>query len=184
MTWSRCSPCSGSPHLGPRRRWTAPEASSIVGALIDHLARTHTHDHHAAPTGVRGACLDDADIVAWARKHARLLRPGRWTRGSWQTTRGAAERLLEAVAVRPEPDDAGAPPLTPIAGEIRFEGLHVGDPGRPKVLDGLDLTTQSGLPMPWWGSPHHQRLGSKPRLFLTSINWSPTARIRKPCRSA
>jgi len=64
--------------------------------------------------------------------------------GSVQTTRGAAERLLEAFAVRPEPDDAGALPLAPVTGEIRFEGLHFGYPGRPKVLDGADLTIRAG----------------------------------------
>ncbi|HSO81703.1 ABC transporter ATP-binding protein [Thiocapsa sp.] len=59
--------------------------------------------------------------------------------GSVQTARGAATRLLEAFGVRPEPDDAGAPPLPPITGAIRLEDVHFGYPGRAKVLDGAEL---------------------------------------------
>ncbi len=50
--------------------------------------------------------------------------------GSVQTARGAAERLIDAFAVRPEPDDAGAPPLAPVSGHIRLENLHFAYPGR------------------------------------------------------
>jgi ABC-type multidrug transport system fused ATPase/permease subunit len=64
--------------------------------------------------------------------------------GSVQTARGAASRLLEAFAVRPEPDDAGAPVLPPVAGRIRLESVHYGYPGRAKVLEGVDLEIGPG----------------------------------------
>lgn len=64
--------------------------------------------------------------------------------GSVQTARGAAQRLLEAFAVAPEPDDAGAPPLPPVRGRIRWEGVRFGYPGRGGLLDGLDLEVRAG----------------------------------------
>ncbi|MGE5155682.1 MAG: ABC transporter ATP-binding protein [Bdellovibrio bacteriovorus] len=64
--------------------------------------------------------------------------------GSVQTARGAAERLLEAFAVRPEPDDKGAPPLGPVAGRVRWEAVHFGYPGRARVLEGIDLEIRAG----------------------------------------
>jgi len=64
--------------------------------------------------------------------------------GSIQTARGAAQRLLEVFAVQPEPDDAGASPLPVLRGQVRFEGVHFGYPGRPKVLDGIDLSIEAG----------------------------------------
>jgi len=64
--------------------------------------------------------------------------------GSIQMTRGAAERLMEAFSEAPEPDDAGAPPIGPVAGDICFEGVRFGYPGRPLVLKGTDLSIQAG----------------------------------------
>jgi ATP-binding cassette subfamily B protein len=64
--------------------------------------------------------------------------------GSVQTARGSAVRLLEAFAVRPEPDDAGAPEMAPVAGNIRLENVHFGYPGRQKTLAGVTLDIQAG----------------------------------------
>ena len=58
--------------------------------------------------------------------------------------RGSAVRLLEAFAVRPEPDDAGAPELAPVSGHIRMEDLHFGYPGREAILTGVNLEIQAG----------------------------------------
>jgi subfamily B ATP-binding cassette protein MsbA len=64
--------------------------------------------------------------------------------GSVQKARGAAARLIEAFDATPEPDDAGAVPLGPVAGHVRFENVHFGYPGRPRVLSGVDLEIRAG----------------------------------------
>ena len=64
--------------------------------------------------------------------------------GSVQTARGAAERLIEALSVRPEPDDAAAPPLAGIRGQVTLENLHFAYPGRQAVLAGIDLEIRAG----------------------------------------
>lgn len=96
---------------------------------------------------VQGGALQASDLVSLLLYGMLLTRPMSGLAGvygSAQTARGAAERLLEAFGMRPEPDDAGAPPLPPVAGEIRFEGLRFGYPGRPEVLRGVDLTIRAG----------------------------------------
>ncbi len=64
--------------------------------------------------------------------------------GSLQTARGAAERLLEAFAVQPEPDDRRARSLGAVAGQVRFQAVHFAYPGRGPVLKGLDLEIGAG----------------------------------------
>ncbi|WP_218068342.1 ABC transporter ATP-binding protein [Candidatus Thiosymbion oneisti] len=64
--------------------------------------------------------------------------------GSVQTARGAAGRLIEAFALRPEPDDVGAPPLGSVSGHICLENVHFSYPGRPPVLTGVDLEIRAG----------------------------------------
>ncbi len=64
--------------------------------------------------------------------------------GSVQTARGAAERLIEAFAAAPEPDDHGAGELGPVSGAIRFEGVSFAYPTGPRVLDKLDLHIRAG----------------------------------------
>ena len=63
--------------------------------------------------------------------------------GQVQSARGAAERLLAAFAEAPEPiggeRELGAP-----RGEIAFEGVAFGYPGRPPILCGLDLRIAPG----------------------------------------
>lgn len=91
---------------------------------------------------VRSGALQPSDMVSILLYGMLLTRPISGLAGvygSVQTARGAATRLLEAFGVRPEPDDAGAPPLAPITGAIRLEDVHFGYPGRAKVLDGAAL---------------------------------------------
>lgn len=64
--------------------------------------------------------------------------------GSVQTARGAAERLIEAFAVRPEPDDEGTRQLPPASGHLRFENVQFGYADRPRVLVGADLEIRAG----------------------------------------
>jgi ABC-type multidrug transport system fused ATPase/permease subunit len=91
---------------------------------------------------VQSGALQPSDMVSILLYGMLLTRPISGLAGvygSVQTARGAASRLLEAFNVRPEPDDAGAPPLAPVTGAIRLEDVHFGYPGRAKVLDGAEL---------------------------------------------
>ena len=63
--------------------------------------------------------------------------------GQVQTARGTARRLIEAFGTAPEPDD-GSVVLQQTRGELVFEQVRFAYPGRPRVLDGLDLRVQAG----------------------------------------
>jgi ATP-binding cassette, subfamily B, bacterial len=123
---------------------------------------------------IEGGTLQPADMVSVLLYGMLMTRPISGLAGvygSVQTARGAAERLLEAFSVRPEPDDAGAPDLAEVVrgspapggrpglpaqpgaaispvplleGRIQFEGVHYGYPGRPSVLEGVDLDIRPG----------------------------------------
>ena len=96
---------------------------------------------------VRSGALRPADMVSILLYGMLLTRPISGLAGvygSVQTARGAATRLLDAFAVAPEPDDAGGPALTVVAGAIQLEGVHFAYPGRGPVLDGVDLAIRAG----------------------------------------
>lgn len=96
---------------------------------------------------LRSGTLAPSDLVSLLLYAMLLTRPISGLAGvygSVQTARGAASRLLEAFAVRPEPDDAGAPALPPVSGGVRLESVHFGYPGRAKVLEGVDLEIRPG----------------------------------------
>ncbi len=96
---------------------------------------------------VQSGALQPADMVSILLYGMLLTRPVSGLAGvygSVQTARGAAARLLEAFAVRPEPDDVGAPRLGPVAGHIRLQDVHYGYPGRQKVLAGVNLEIRAG----------------------------------------
>jgi ABC-type multidrug transport system fused ATPase/permease subunit len=96
---------------------------------------------------VQSGALQASDMVSILLYGMLLTRPVSGLAGvygSVQTARGAAERLIEVFAVRPEPDDAGASPLAPVSGHIRLENLHFAYPGRQKVLAGVDLEIRAG----------------------------------------
>ena len=91
--------------------------------------------------------LQAADMVSLLLYSALLTRPVSGMAGvygSIQTARGATQRLLDAFAVQPEPDDIGSAPLPALCGRIRFEDVHFAYPGRPKVLDGVDISIEAG----------------------------------------
>ncbi len=96
---------------------------------------------------VQGGTLEASDLVSILLYGMLLSRPMSGLAGvygSVQTARGAAERLIEAFAARPEPDDTGAPPLAAVTGEVRWERVHFSYPGRAPVLAGVDLEIRAG----------------------------------------
>jgi ATP-binding cassette, subfamily B, bacterial len=98
---------------------------------------------------VQSGALQPSDMVSILLYGMLLTRPISGLAGvygSVQTARGAASRLLEAFSMRPEPDDAGAPPLAPVMGAIRLEDVHFGYPGRAKVLDGARVEIRPRKP--------------------------------------
>lgn len=60
-----------------------------------------------------------------------------------QLTRGALTRLGTLFEEAPEGVET-APPLAPVTGDIRFEGLHLTYPGRHQALHGVDLHIRAG----------------------------------------
>ena len=63
--------------------------------------------------------------------------------GRLQSARGSAQRLVALFGEMPEPDD-GRLDLSAVKGEIAFEKVSFGYPGRGNVLDDLDLRVASG----------------------------------------
>lgn len=63
--------------------------------------------------------------------------------GQTQTARGSAQRLIGVFAESPEPDD-GTQDIDTAHGELQFDGVQFGYPGRDSVLRGLDLHMRAG----------------------------------------
>jgi ABC-type multidrug transport system fused ATPase/permease subunit len=101
----------------------------------------------ASTLQVQSGALQPADMVGILLYGMLLTRPVSGLAGvygSVQTARGSAVRLLEAFAVRPEPDDVGAPELAPVGGHIRLEDVYFGYAGRQQTLTGVNLEIQAG----------------------------------------
>jgi ATP-binding cassette, subfamily B, bacterial len=64
--------------------------------------------------------------------------------GALQTTRGAAERIIEFLNEQPEPADEGRIELCKVQGAISFEAVSYRYPGRPPVLEELNLEVAAG----------------------------------------
>jgi len=64
--------------------------------------------------------------------------------GEIRQAQGAAGRLIEAFSVLPEPPGTDKPALGGVRGEIHFDGVSFAYPGRPPVLDDLDLHVRAG----------------------------------------
>jgi ABC-type multidrug transport system fused ATPase/permease subunit len=63
--------------------------------------------------------------------------------GQTQTARGSARRLIDVFGQSPEPDD-GTHELHSVRGELLFDDVRFGYPGRDDVLSGLDLHVHAG----------------------------------------
>jgi len=64
--------------------------------------------------------------------------------GQIQNTRGAAERLIDAFAIEPEPNDANSPDLLSVQGEIHFKDIRFHYTEQSNTLNGLNLAIQAG----------------------------------------
>ena len=102
---------------------------------------------YASTLQVQSGALQPADMVGILLYGMLLTRPVSGLAGvygSVQTARGSAVRLLEAFAVRPEPDDVGASELAPVGGHIQLEDVYFGYAGRQQTLAGVNLEIQAG----------------------------------------
>jgi ATP-binding cassette subfamily B protein len=63
--------------------------------------------------------------------------------GNTQSARGTAQRMLAALGAVPEVD-TGTRVFEGVRGEIAFEGVDFGYPGRPPLLQGFDLRIRAG----------------------------------------
>src|SRR5690606_32639284 len=63
--------------------------------------------------------------------------------GNTLSARGALQRLGAALAATPE-HDSGTKVPGKILGELRYEGLGFGYPGRPLLFSGFDLHVRAG----------------------------------------
>lgn len=64
--------------------------------------------------------------------------------GQVQRTRGAAERLVDFFAERPEPQEKAQPALEYVKGHINFEQVSFAYPGRQPLLRDIDLEIKAG----------------------------------------
>jgi ABC-type multidrug transport system fused ATPase/permease subunit len=96
--------------------------------------------------GVVGGQLAPADLVAVLLYGLLLTQPVSQLAGVYgglQTARGSAQRLQEAFAAQPEPA-GGHTELAHVRGDIAFEAVGFGYPGRGTVFERLDLVVRAG----------------------------------------
>ncbi len=64
--------------------------------------------------------------------------------GQIMRTRGAAERLLEFFAERPEPVDKATQPIENVKGRVEFRDVSYAYPGRQPILENFSLQIEAG----------------------------------------
>ncbi|MDB6162675.1 MAG: transporter ATP-binding protein [Xanthomonadaceae bacterium] len=97
-------------------------------------------------TSVTRGTMTAADLVTVLMYGLLLTQPLGQLAGVYgqsQTARATAKRLAAAFAEAPEPDD-GTIELNSVRGDIAFENVRFSHPGRPCVLDGLNLRVPAG----------------------------------------
>ena len=95
---------------------------------------------------VANAAMSPADLVSLLLYGLLLTQPLSQLAsvyGQAQTARGSAQRLIGVFSQSPEPDD-GTQDLDAVRGDLQFDGVQFGYPGRDHVLRGLDLHVRSG----------------------------------------
>lgn len=96
---------------------------------------------------VRAGVLAPADLVSLLLYGMLLAAPLGGLADSWgrvQTARGAAERLVEVFAEKPEPADEGRAVLGAVRGEIRFENVSFAYPGQRSLFENFELSIAAG----------------------------------------
>lgn len=96
--------------------------------------------------GVATGAMEPGELVSLLLYGLLLAQPVSRLSGVYgqvQSARGTARRLVDAFAAAPEPDDGGRE-LGRLDGDIAFEQVDFSYPGRPKVLDRLDLHVRAG----------------------------------------
>jgi ATP-binding cassette, subfamily B, bacterial len=119
--------------MGPAVQFVA--AAGIVGLLW------------LASGEVAGGKLTPAKLIEFLLYAQLLARPVAGLAdiyGQTQTTRGAMRRLMHALDEEPEPPPNVGTVLPKVRGEIRFEDVSFGYPGRPPALQGLHLHVAAG----------------------------------------
>jgi len=95
-----------------------------------------------ASAEVASGKLSPADLVAFLMYAMLLTRPVSGLAdvyGQTQSVKVALGRLREALEEQAEPAPQVGRALPPVRGEIVFEGVRFGYPGRPAALEGVDL---------------------------------------------
>ena len=88
-----------------------------------------------------------AEMVSFLLYAALLTRPVSSLAevyGQTRRTRGALERLADVLREPPEETSPVSSALSPVRGEIAFEGVRFAYPGRPPALDGVSLHIKAG----------------------------------------
>ena len=79
-----------------------------------------------------------ATFIAYAQNFIQPLRQLASMYNSIQAALAGAERVFEVIDTPGEVDQAAGRPLpTPVRGDVRFEGVRFGYPGRGVLLDGV-----------------------------------------------
>ncbi|MBL0141397.1 MAG: ABC transporter ATP-binding protein [Betaproteobacteria bacterium] len=96
---------------------------------------------------VAGGKLTPAELIEFLLYSQLLVRPVAGLAdlyGQTQSTRGAMRRLMQALDEEPEPAPNVGAVLPKGRGEIRFEGVTFGYPGRPAALQDLHFHVAAG----------------------------------------
>jgi ABC-type multidrug transport system fused ATPase/permease subunit len=91
--------------------------------------------------------LSTPDLVSIGLYGLLLIRPVSGLGGIYlqlEQARGASHRLIEVLQQQPEPIHAGGRPLGPLAASVEFRDIGFSYPGRPPLLDRINLTIRKG----------------------------------------
>ena len=96
---------------------------------------------------ITGGTMGPAELVSFLLYAQLLTRPVSGLAdvyGQTQTARGSLSRLLHTLDETPEPPAHAGVVLPPVKGDVRFEGVSFGYPGRAPALDQVDLHIAAG----------------------------------------
>ena len=118
--------------LTPAVRWVG--AAAVIGLLW------------VGSRNVAAGTISPADLISMLLYGLLLTQPVSQLAGVYgqvQAARGSAMRLIETLNESPEPD-GGARDLATVRGDIAFESVGFGYPGRPAVFTAIDFRIRAG----------------------------------------